>query len=259
MAPVVTAPAVSSPSPSPSARPDATATALDVPDTTDGGAFAATRVIARLPAGSDPIDLVPAPDQRPGAVYIDRATNAVMHVDDTENLRVLMQKGIEDYGRTMDSEPVVVSTAGSDLVVLDGQGVLSDWMQWESVRHVYGSLTEALPDDADVPEEAPPLRIDPPVAMAAKSIGDLGFDLYAIRCGRRSSIRRYEVRGAQGPDIDPQAENRGFAFPLTRAIVTDAGEPIITAGPAGCPRHPGGWIRLRPHGRRRGAVHERRA
>jgi len=152
-------PAVTSPSPSPAATPEETADVAAspsaVPEAAAVSTFAATRVIAELADGSDPIDLVPAPSHRPGAVFIDRSTDAVMHVEDDGELRVLMQKGIDDPYRTMDAEPVAVELSGSHLVVLDGDGALRDWGHWRRVGRVYASLPEALPPDADVPDETP--------------------------------------------------------------------------------------------------------
>jgi hypothetical protein len=231
-APVVTAPAVASPSPSPA--PDVTVAPAPTErirqEAAHTSTFAATSVIARLPDGSDPIDLVPAPPQRPGAVYIDRTTNAVMHVDDAGVLRVLMQKDIEDYARTMKGDPIALAPTGSGLVVLDGDGAAWTWADWKEVGRAYGSLAEALPDGADLPEDTPPVRIARPVAMDATPVNDLEYDLLTIDAAD-GSIRRYEARQVVAPDVTYEREGHEYTYPSRpNSVLTEGGDPIMRQG-----------------------------
>ena len=222
-------PAIASPSPSAEPTPQLETAPPDDKRVADS-TFAAIRVIAELPEGSDPIELVPAPPHRPGAVFIDRATEAVMHVEDDGELRVLMQKDIDDPSRALEAAPATVDISGDQLVVIDAEGGLHQWADWRDLGRV-----RAVVEDRDA---APGLTtIDPSDLFDVTPVDDSEFDVHAIDA-TDGSLSRAQARsepGAFGLALDEPAERISRDGGLA-ADMTSAG-PLFVATSEGVERY----------------------
>lgn len=215
--PVEPLPAITSPSPSaePTAEPTPEPTrGVESTSITATSAFAASQVIAELPDGSDPVQLVPSPPHRPGAVFIDRATEAVMHAEDDGELRVLMQQDLDDGARTMAAAPAVVELAGDQLLVVDADGGVHQWGHWRDAGRVMSALGTSW---GEVGELA---RLDPFAIYAATMVEDSEFDLRAVDAAD-GALTLAQARYRRGPRSTVERNGREFDVPGVSGLILD--------------------------------------